>query len=187
MRTEKQKMIAGELYDPYDAQLVAERRRARDLLKSLNDSREDEQEERARILEELIGTETDATIQPPFFCDYGTNITLGKKIFINFNCVVLDVALVRIGDFVLFGPAVQVYAATHPMSASVRRQGLEAGKPVVVGSDVWVGGGAIICPGVTIGSRSVIGAGSVVTKDIPEDVFAAGNPCRVIRLLKDQN
>jgi maltose O-acetyltransferase len=120
MRTEKQKMISGELYDPYDTQLVEDRRRARDLLKSLNDSREDEEEERARILAELIGTETDATIQPPFFCDYGTNITLGKKIFINFNCVVLDVALVRIGDFVLFGPAVQVYAATHPMSASVR-------------------------------------------------------------------
>lgn len=187
MKTEKQKMLAGELYDPYDAQLVVERRRTRDLLKRLNDSREDEQEERARIIAELIGTETDATIQPPFFCDYGTNITLGKKIFMNFNCVVLDVAPVHIGDFVLFGPAVQIYAATHPMSASVRRQGLEAGRPVAIGSDVWVGGGAIICPGVTIGSRSVIGAGSVVTKDIPEDVFGAGNPCRVIRLLKDQN
>jgi maltose O-acetyltransferase len=186
MKTEKQKMISGELYDPYDAQLVEHRRRARNLLKSLNDSREDEQEERARILAELIGTETDATIQPPFFCDYGTNITLGKKIFMNFNCVVLDVAPVQIGDFVLFGPAVQVYAATHPMDASVRRLGLEAGKPVAIGSDVWVGGGAIICPGVTIGSRSVIGAGSVVTKDIPAGVFAAGNPCRVIRLLNDQ-
>jgi maltose O-acetyltransferase len=187
LKTEKQKMIAGELYDPCDAQLVAEWRRARDLLKRLNDSREDEQEERARIFAELIGTETDATIQPPFFCDYGTNIALGKKVFMNFNCVILDVAPVQIGDFVLFGPSVQIYAATHPMSASIRRQGLEAGKPVVIGSDVWVGGGAIVCPGVTIGSRSVIGAGSVVTKDIPEDVFAAGNPCRVIRLLKDQN
>lgn len=101
----------------------------------------------------------------------------------NFNCVILDVAPVQIGDFVLFGPAVQVYAATHPMSASERRQGLEAGKPVIIGSDVWVGGGAIICPGVTIGGRSVIGAGSVVTRDIPGGVFAAGNPCRVIRLL----
>jgi maltose O-acetyltransferase len=183
MRTEKQKMLAGELYDPYDAQLVEERRRARDLLKSLNDSREDEEEERVRILAELIGVETDATVQPPFFCDYGTNITLGKKIFMNFNCVILDVAPVQIGDFVLFGPAVQVYAATHPMSASERRQGLEAGKPVIIGSDVWIGGGAIICPGVTIGPRSVIGAGSVVTRDIPKNVFAAGNPCRVIRLL----
>lgn len=183
MKTEKQKMIAGELYDPYDAQLIVERRRARDLLKSLNDSREDEQEERARILAELIGKETDAAIQPPFFCDYGTNIALGKKVFMNFNCVILDVAPVQIGDFVLLGPAVQVYAATHPMSASERRQGLEAGKPVVIGSDVWVGGGAIICPGVTIGSSTVIGAGSVVTRDIPGGVFAAGNPCRVTRLL----
>ncbi|HVW65312.1 MAG TPA: sugar O-acetyltransferase [Nitrosospira sp.] len=183
MKTEKQKMIGGELYDPYDAQLVAERRRARILLKRLNDSSEDEQEERARILSELIGMETDATIQPPFFCDYGTNIALGKKIFMNFNCVILDVAPVQIGDFVLFGPAVQVYAATHPLSASERRRELEAGKPVVIGSDVWVGGGAIICPGVSIGSSAVIGAGSVVTKDIPEGVFAAGNPCRVIRLL----
>jgi len=183
MKTEKQKMIAGELYDPYDAQLIVERQRARDLLKSLNDSREDEQEERARILAELIGKETDAAIQPPFFCDYGTNIALGKKVFMNFNCVILDVAPVQIGDFVLLGPAVQVYAATHPMSASERRQGLEAGKPVVIGSDVWVGGGAIVCPGVTIGSSTVIGAGSVVTRDIPGGVFAAGNPCRVIRLL----
>jgi len=183
MKTEKQKMIAGELYDPYDAQLIVERRWARDLLKSLNDSREDEQEERARILAELIGKETDAAIQPPFFCDYGTNIALVKKVFMNFNCVILDVAPVQIGDFVLLGPAVQVYAATHPMSASERRQGLEAGKPVVIGSDVWVGGGAIVCPGVTIGSSTVIGAGSVVTRDIPGGVFAAGNPCRVIRLL----
>jgi maltose O-acetyltransferase len=184
MRTEKQKMIAGELYDPYDAQLVADRRRARNLLRRLNDSREDAQEERARILAELIGTQTDATIQPPFFCDYGTNITLGKKVYMNFNCVVLDVAPVQIDDFVLFGPGVQVYAVTHPLSASQRRQGLESGKPVAIGPDVWVGGGAIICSGVTIGPRSVIGAGSVVTKDIPEDVFAAGNPCRTIRSLR---
>lgn len=183
MKTEQQKMVAGELYDPTDAQLVADRQRARDLLKRLNDSREDEQAEREKILMELFGAETDAYIQPPFYCDYGSNITLGKKVFMNFNCVVLDVAPVRIGDHVLFGPAVQVYAATHPLDAAVRRQGLEAGKPVVIGADVWVGGGAIVCPGVTIGARSVIGAGSVVTRDIPEDVFAAGNPCRVMRSL----
>jgi maltose O-acetyltransferase len=183
MKTEQQKMVAGELYDPTDAQLLADRQRARDLLKRLNDSREDEQAEREKILMELFGAETDAYIQPPFYCDYGSNITLGKKVFMNFNCVVLDVAPVRIGDHVLFGPAVQVYAATHPLDAAVRRQGLEAGKPVVIGADVWVGGGAIVCPGVTIGARSVIGAGSVVTRDIPEDVFAAGNPCRVMRSL----
>jgi maltose O-acetyltransferase len=110
---------------------------------------------------------------------------LGKKVFMNFNCVILDVAPVQIGDFVLFGPGVQIYAATHPMSASGRRRGLEAGKQVVVGSDVWIGGGAIICPGVSIGARCVIGAGSVVTRDIPEEAFAAGNPCRVIRSLRE--
>jgi maltose O-acetyltransferase len=183
MQSEKEKMLAGALYDPNDAQLVAERRRARELLLRLNATREDQAPERAQILDELFGAATDAVIQPPFFCDYGTNITLGSKVFMNFNCVILDVAPVSIGDFVLFGPAVQVYAATHPLSAAERRSGLEGGKPVSIGDDVWIGGGAIICPGVRIGARSVIGAGSVVTRDIPEDVFAAGNPCRVVRSL----
>ena len=183
MTSEKEKMLAGELYDPADAQLVVERERARDLLQLLNATREDQQQERADILAALFGAPTDAIIQPPFFCDYGGNIALGKKVFMNFNCVILDVAPVSIGDFVLFGPAVQIYAATHPLSAAGRRQGLESGKPVVIGADVWIGGAAVVCPGVTIGARSVIGAGSVVTRDIPEDVFAAGNPCRVLRPL----
>jgi len=183
MKTEKEKMLAGELYDALDRQLVIERQRARNLLKRLNDSQEDEQQERSRILQALFNSETDVCVQPPFFCDYGTNIVLGRKVFFNFNCVVLDVAQVRIGDHVLFGPAVQIYTATHPMNALERRRGLESGQPVVIGDDAWIGGGAIICPGVTIGARSVIGAGSVVTRDIPEDAFAAGNPCRVIRPL----
>jgi maltose O-acetyltransferase len=119
-------------------------------------------------------------MQPPFFCDYGSNIELGQRVFFNFNCVVLDVCPVRIGDFSLFGPAVQIYTATHPFNAERRRRE-ESGKPVDIGADVWVGGGAIILPGVRIGSRAVIGAGSVVTRDIPEGVFAAGNPCRTIR------
>lgn len=119
-------------------------------------------------------------VQPPFFCDYGVHIFLGRKVFFNFNCVILDVCRVTIGDYSMFGPAVQIYTAAHPMEAEARR-GREFGRPVTVGSDVWVGGGAILCPGVTVGSRSVIGAGSVVTRDIPEGVFAAGNPCRVIR------
>ena len=119
-------------------------------------------------------------IEPPFFCDYGFNIRPGKSVFFNYYCVVLDVCRVTVGDFTLFGPAVQVYTATHPMNAESRRR-QEYAKPVAVGSDVWIGGGAILCPGVKIGSRSVIGAGSVVTRDIPDGVFAAGNPCRVIR------
>ncbi len=186
MVTEKEKMLSGDMYDATDPQLTAERRRARDLCKSLNESRDSEQELRERIIRELFGSAGDAIwIEPPFYCDYGSNITLGSKVFFNFNCVILDPASVIIDSNVLFGPGVQVYTATHPISASDRRTSREFAQPVEIGSDVWVGGAAIICPGVRIGSRSVIGAGSVVTSDIPEDVFAAGNPCRVIRHLND--
>jgi maltose O-acetyltransferase len=162
---------------------VAARVRARDLCQALNATRESDAEARRRILVELFGAGgDDVWMQPPFFCDYGSNIFLGKRVFFNFNCVVLDVCAVRIGDFTLFGPAVQIYTATHPLDAALRRQ-QEFAKPITIGSDVWVGGAAVICPGVTIASKAVIGAGSVVTRDIPEGVFAAGNPCRVIRQL----
>jgi maltose O-acetyltransferase len=181
MRGEKEKMLAGELYDPLDAELVRGRERARDLCQELNVTRENDQEARRRILTELFGKGGGSVwMQPPFFCDYGSNILLGERVFFNFNCVVLDVCLVKIGDFTLFGPAVQIYTATHPMNAELRRR-QEYAKPIEIGADVWVGGGAIICPGVRIGSKAVIGAGSVVTRDIPDGVFAAGNPCRVIR------
>ena len=186
MTTEKEKMLSGQMYDATDPQLRAEHRRARDLCKTLNDSHDNEQELRERIIRELFGRAGDAIwIETPFYCDYGANITLGNRVFFNYNCVILDPASVIIGNDVLFGPAVQVYTATHPISASKRRSWRESAQPVEIGSDVWVGGGAIICPGVHIGSRSVIGAGSVVTDDIPEDVFAAGNPCRCIRHLND--
>ena len=181
MLTEREKMLAGELYDPLDPELVAARDRARDLCQDLNATRERDQVERRRILTDLFGAGGDSVwMQPPFFCDYGTNIKLGQRVFFNFNCVVLDVCEVRVGDFTLFGPAVQIYTAMHPMNAELRRK-QEFARPIEIGSDVWVGGGAIICPGVTIGARSVIGAGSVVTRSIPAGVFAAGNPCRVIR------
>jgi maltose O-acetyltransferase len=181
MSSERDKMLAGQLYDPLDPELVRARDRARDLCQDLNATREAEQQARRRILQELFGSGGESVwMQPPFFCDYGSNIHLGQRVFFNFNCVVLDVCRVEIGDYTLFGPAVQVYTATHPMNAELRRT-QEFGKPVAIGSDVWVGGGAILCPGVKIGSKSVIGAGSVVTRDIPEGVFAAGNPCRVIR------
>jgi maltose O-acetyltransferase len=181
MRSEREKMLAGELYDPLDPELVLARERARDLCRDLNATRERDQEVRRRILSALFGRGGDSVwMQPPFFCDYGSNILLGERVFFNFNCVVLDVCRVVIGDHTLFGPAVQVYAATHPLNAELRRT-QESGKPVEIGSDVWVGGGAIICPGVKVGSKSVIGAGSVVTRYIPERVFAAGNPCRVLR------
>jgi maltose O-acetyltransferase len=181
MPSEREKMLAGELYDPHDPELVAGRGRARDLCQSLNATREAEATVRRHILHELFGAGGDTVwMQAPFFCDYGTNIELGERVFFNFNCVVLDVCRVRIGDFSLFGPAVQIYTPMHPWNARLRRQE-EFGQPVEIGSDVWVGGGAIILPGVRIGSRAVIGAGSVVTRDVPDGVFAAGNPCRVIR------
>lgn len=183
MRTEREKMLAGELYDPLDAELVEARLRARDLLAVLNATREADETGRRRVLRDLFGSGGDTVwLQPPFYCDYGTNIHLGEKVFFNFNCVVLDVCEVRIGARTLFGPAVQIYAASHPLDAELRKT-RELGKPVTIGSDVWVGGGAIVLPGVTIGDRAVIGAGSVVTKDVPAGVVAAGNPCRVVRAI----
>ena len=181
MRSERQKMLAGELYNALDPELVTARNRARDLCQALNGSREEDVEERRRILQDLFGTGGDTVwMQPPFYCDYGSNIELGERVFFNFNCVVLDVCTVRIGSFTLFGPAVQIYTPLHPLDAELRRRE-EYGKPIEIGADVWVGGGAIILPGVRIGARAVIGAGSVVTRDVPEATFAAGNPCRAIR------
>jgi len=186
MRSEREKMLAGELYDPLEPELVAARERARDLCQALNATREGDQDGRREIVRQLFARGGDSVwMQPPFFCDYGVHIELGERVFFNFNCVVLDVCPVRIGDYTLFGPNVQIYTPMHPFDAALRRR-QEFGKPVSIGSDVWVGGGAIILPGVRIGSRSVIGAGSVVTRDVPDGVFAAGNPCRVIRDITDR-
>lgn len=181
MKTEKEKMLAGELYDPFAQDLVAGRERARSLCQALNATKESEQDERRRILANLFGAGGDTVwMQPPFYCDYGANIHLGTRVFFNFNCIVLDVCGVRIGDYTLFGPGVQILTPLHPLDADLRRQ-QEYGKPIEIGADVWVGGGALILAGVRIGSRTIIGAGSVVTRDIPDGVLAAGNPCRVIR------
>jgi maltose O-acetyltransferase len=180
MRTERQKMLAGELYDPFDPELVAARDQARSLCAALNASKESERDERRRILDDLFGSGGDtAWLQPPFYCDYGSNIHLGTRVFFNFNCTVLDVCDVRVGDYTLFGPGVQILTPLHPRDAALRRE-QEYGKPIEIGADVWVGGGALILAGVRIGSRSIIGAGSVVSRDIPDDVLAVGNPCRVI-------
>jgi maltose O-acetyltransferase len=185
MQTEREKMLSGQPYDPLDSQLVAQRERARDLCQSINATREVDRNERRRLLIDLFGRGGDTVwMQPPFYCDYGSNIELGERVFFNFNCVVLDVCTVSIGSFTLFGPAVQIYTALHPLSAERRRRE-EYGKRVEIGADVWVGGGAIILPGVRIGSRAVIGAGSVVTRDVPDDMFAAGNPCRLVREIDD--
>lgn len=180
-------MLDGELYDALDKEISDERTTTRLLLKRLNDTAENETGLRAEVLKQLLpNAAAGLWIQPPFYCDYGYNIKIGEKVFFNFNCVVLDVTYVTIGARTLFGPNVQIYTATHPIDYKERATGLEYAKPIAIGEDVWVGGSAVICPGVTIGDRTVIGAGSVVTKDIPSDVFAAGNPCRVVRLLNDR-
>ncbi|HEX6714129.1 MAG TPA: sugar O-acetyltransferase [Thermoleophilaceae bacterium] len=171
-------MLAGEMYLAGDPELVAERARCEQLLHEYNAAGDEP------VLRELIGAVGKETyIRPPFFCDYGYNITLGDKVFMNFNCVILDVVPVRIGDRVQMASAVQLLAADHPLDADERASGREFGSPITIEDDVWLGGGAIVCPGVTIGRASVIGAGSVVTRDIPPGVVAVGNPCRVLRKL----
>src|SRR5690242_20156000 len=187
MSSEREKMIAGELYDAMDPELVASRDRARTLCQTLNATREAEQDVRRDLLRQLFGKGGETVwMQPPFFCDYGWNTELGERVFFNFNCIVLDVCPVKIGDYTLFGPGVQILTPMHPLNAGLRRQ-QEFGKPISIGSDVWVGGGALILPGVRIGSRSVIGAGSIVTRDLPDDVLAAGNPCRILRDISNED
>ncbi|WP_347304268.1 sugar O-acetyltransferase [Croceibacterium sp. TMG7-5b_MA50] len=181
--TEHDKMVRGELYDALDPDLVARRNGVRGLCQQLNASAEEDGALRRDLCQRIFGAGGDSVwVQPPFFCDYGSNITLGRRVFFNFNCIVLDVCPVTIGDHVMFGPGAQVLTPMHPLNAALRRQ-QEYGRPVTIGADVWVGAGALILPGVTIGEGSVIGAGSVVTRDVPAGVFAAGNPCRVVREL----
>jgi len=185
--TENERMIRGELYDALEPELVTRRNAVRRLCRQLNATDEEEEELRRDLCQRIFGGGGDSVwIQPPFFCDYGSNITLGRRVFFNFNCVVLDVCPVTIGDFTMFGPGAQVLTPMHPLDSALRRT-QEYGRPVTIGADVWVGAGALILPGVTIGSGSVIGAGSVVTRDVPAGVFAAGNPCRVIRDLTDED
>ncbi len=182
MSGEWDRMVAGEPYDPREPELMAARERARLLARRLNDSPDDRPEERARLVRALIPSSgADVWIEPPFFCDYGVNITLGDEVFFNGGCVLLDVAPITIGSRVLVGPAAQIYTPVHPESVRERRAGREWARPVAIGDDVWIGGGAVILPDVTVGSGSVIGAGSVVTLSIPEGVVASGNPCRVRR------
>lgn len=183
MQTQRERMLDGESYDPADPELTELRVTAVERCQRLASLSPRDEPARRAVLVELFGQGGDTVgVHPPFRCDYGVHIELGTRVFFNFDCVVLDVCRVRIGSFTMFGPAVQIYTATHPLDAATRRLH-ESGRPVTIGDDVWVGGGAIILPGVTIGSRAVIGAGSVVTRDIAADVVAAGNPCRVIRHL----
>jgi maltose O-acetyltransferase len=178
-KTEKQKMVAGELYRPGDPELAADQAANKTWMVRYNGSLALPVSERHALLSERFGhVGTGVVVRPPFFCDYGYNISLGDEVFLNFNCVILDVAEVSIGDRTQIGPAAQIYAADHPRDAETRRGGLEFGRPVRIGRDVWIGGGAIILPGVTIGDGAVVGAGSVVTRDIGGGVTVTGNPAR---------
>jgi len=175
--TEKEKMLSGQLYDPMDPVLSKERYKARLKFQKINNLPDDQIKERNKLLKDLIGSyDKMFWIEPPFYCDYGSNIKLGKKVFINFNCCILDTSEIKIGDNVMIGPNVQLYAATHPLDIKTRNSLLEYSKPITIGNDVWIGGGAIICPGVTVGNGAVIAAGSVVVTDIPDNVMVAGNP-----------
>lgn len=186
MKSELEKMLAGELYDASDATLLKMRINARRIFTKYNQIPFENGEERKEVLKELLGGFAGGIdIQTPFYCDYGSNIFAGDNLFINFNCTILDCAKVTLGNNVVFAPNVQIYTATHPVIASERIKGPEYALPITIGNNVWLGGGVIVCPGVTIGDNTTIGAGSVVTKDIPANVVAAGNPCRVLRTLPD--
>ncbi len=180
--TEKEKSLSGQLYDASDPLLSSERKYARLLFQEINQLSDNHIEKRNNLFLELIGEAGDnLMIEPPFYCDYGYNIHLGHNVYMNFNCCILDVMEVKIGNNVFLGPNVQIYTATHPLDAKTRSLQLEYAKPIQIGNDVWIGGGAIICPGVTIGNGVVIGAGAVVTKDVADAVVVAGNPAGVIK------
>ena len=177
-------MLSGELYLATDPELLAARHEARRLQACYNASACDELDLRSKVIRQLLGAVgRRIEIEPPFYCDYGVNIYAGENLYMNFGCVVLDCNRVTLGDNVQCGPYVQIYTAYHPLDPRQRAEGPELASPITIGSNVWLGGGVIVCPGVTIGEGSTIGAGSVVTRDVPSAVFAAGNPCRVIRQL----
>ncbi|USD66788.1 sugar O-acetyltransferase [Vibrio sp. SCSIO 43136] len=180
-------MLAGEPYLAWDEELLNMRVECRKTLHALNNSIPNTPEWKAAQERLIPDAESEFYLEPPFRCDYGNNIKLGKNFYANFNCVILDVNTVEIGDNVLFAPNVQIYTAGHPLDVKGRvEEGIEFGYPIKIGDNVWLGGGVIVCPGVTIGENCVIGAGSVVTKDIPANVVAAGNPCKVIRAIDNE-
>ena len=186
--TEKEKMLSGNLYMANDQELKADVKKSRMLTRLFNNTTEEQKEYRAELLKELFKkTGDNIYIEPSFKCDYGCNISVGNNFYANFDCIILDVCNVDIGENVFFAPRVCIYTAGHPIDAEVRNTGLEFGKPVKIGNDVWVGGNTVINPGVNIGSNVVIGSGSVVTKDIPDNVIAVGNPCRVLREITEED
>jgi maltose O-acetyltransferase len=182
-RTQRERMLAGDPYVADDPELARDSLRAVMLVKRFNDS-EPSRPVRWQILDELLGSlGEDSEIRPPFYCDYGYQIHIGARTFVNFGLVALDVASIRIGDDVQFGPRVQLLTPTHPLEPEPRRAKWEAAEPIAIGDNVWLGGGVIVCPGVTIGADAVVGAGSVVLEDIPAGVLAVGAPARIVRSL----
>jgi len=181
--TEYEKMLGGELYDAGDKKLLEMRIHARAWMDTYNRTPFDKDLRRSLLKKMFRKIGANIDIQPPFFCDYGCHIEVGENFFANFNCIFLDCNYIKFGNNVFLGPAVQIYAAYHPVIAAERIKGPELAAPVIIGDNSWIGGGAIICAGVTIGENTTIGAGSIVVKDIPANVLAAGNPCKVIKQL----
>ena len=186
--TEREKMLAGKLYTFTGEELQNLNRRAQRLTRQFNQSTEEEQELRVTLLKQLFAhTGEHIRVEPNLHCDYGCHISVGEHFFANYDCTILDVCRVTIGDNVMFAPRVSLYTAAHPIDAQVRAAHLEFGSPITIGNDVWIGGNTVVLPGVTIGSDVVIGAGSVVTRDIPDHVVAAGNPCCVLREITEED
>jgi len=186
--TEKEKMLSGKLYSTHDDELKNDSRRAQKLTRLLNMTTEEDRDIREELYKKLFFSVGEGChIEPPFRCDYGCHIRIGNHFYANYDCIIIDVCDVTIGDYVFFAPRVGVYTAEHPIAASVRNTGLESGRPICIGDHVWIGAHTVINPGVNIGSDVVIGSGSVVTKDIPDHVVAVGNPCRVLRKITDED
>ncbi|MEH7011671.1 maltose acetyltransferase domain-containing protein [Neobacillus niacini] len=185
MKTEKEKMLSGELYNPAEPELLQGRLNARRLTRLYNETLETDEEKRTALLNELFGsTRKNIYIEPTFRCDYGYNIHVGENFYANFDCVFLDVCEIRIGDNCFIAPGVHIYTATHPLNPIERISGKENGKPVTIGDNVWIGGRAVINPGVNIGDNVVIASGAVVTKDVPDNVVIGGNPAKIIKQIE---
>jgi maltose O-acetyltransferase len=184
--TEKERMLSGKLYMATDSELGKDSAKGRKLIRLFNQTTEEQGRYRIELLKDLFEkTGEKLYIEPPFHCDYGCNIMIGENFYANYDCIIIDVCKVKIGNNVFFGPRVGIYTATHPIDAAVRNTLLESGKPITIGNDVWVGGNVIINPGITIGNNVVIGSGSVITKNIPDNVIAAGNPGKVLREINE--
>ncbi|MBN2793794.1 MAG: acetyltransferase [Clostridia bacterium] len=186
MKSEKEKMLLGEMYDSSDETLSKERLHARKMIQAFNFASYDDELQRVALLKDLFGKTGDwIKIEPNFRCDYGYNISVGENFFANFDCVFLDVCAIEFGDNCMLGPGVHIYTATHPLDAKTRNSGKEYGKPVKIGDNVWIGGRAIILPGVTIGNNVVIASGAVVSKDVPDDVVIGGNPAKILKYMNE--